>query len=307
METGGCCSRSAAAQVAESEMNQAIKDMLSEYQCVTDKDYHNALKQILQQVALLGLWRGKFFERAAFYGGTALRLLYGLDRFSEDLDFSLLKPDKNFRLDAYHGAVELELNSYGFRAKVEPVEKEDKSQVDSAFIKAGTRIELLQIEAPKNLIERTQKCSLLKIKFELDTNPPLDFKTESKLILMPTQFYVNSFVKEDLFAGKVHALLFRKWKNRVKGRDWYDFVWYVSRGIPLHVGHLTKRIIQSEKLHPSTTFDLNQIKTMLMEKIDVLDISLAKSDVSVFLKKPESLDAWSPEFFKEIISRIQAG
>src|SRR5271167_580980 len=126
-------------------MNSAVVSMLARYQCVTVQDYENALKEIIQEIALLGLWRAKFFEHAAFYGGTALRILYGLDRFSEDLDFSLLEPNPEFRLNPYLGAVQAELQAMGFNVTVESKPKTKKSAIESAFIKAGTREHLLKI------------------------------------------------------------------------------------------------------------------------------------------------------------------
>src|SRR5579872_4522766 len=127
-------------------MHAAIKTMLSKYQCHSEQDYVNALKEIFQEISLLGLWRAKFYEKAAFYGGTALRILYGLDRFSEDLDFSLLKPEKNFDLSRYNQAIKDELNSFGFEVTVETKIKNTDSNIESAFIKAETKKQFILID-----------------------------------------------------------------------------------------------------------------------------------------------------------------
>src|SRR5437762_1264143 len=128
-------------------MQAAVKAMLSRYTCHSEQDYINALKEIFQEIALLGLWRAKFYEKAAFYGGTALRILYGLDRFSEDLDFTLLKPDLQFNLASYNQAIIDELSSFGFKVRVEVKKKNIASTIESAFIKASSKQQLIIIEA----------------------------------------------------------------------------------------------------------------------------------------------------------------
>ena len=209
-------------------MNRAIQDMLARYDCQNTTDYENALREILQELALLGLWRAKFFEHAAFYGGTALRILYGLERYSEDMDFSLLGPDERFSLDPYCAAIERELDAWGFPVTVKVKKKTADSAVESAFLKAGTSEHLLLIEAPQSVVGSIHKGQLLRIKLEVDRDPPQKFAVESKYLLLPVPFAVRTFELPSLFAGKMHALLFRKWGARVKGRDWYDFVWYVD-------------------------------------------------------------------------------
>jgi len=200
-------------------MHEAVARMLAKYEPKSVDDSVRALREIIQEVALLGLWRSKFFEHAAFYGGTALRILYGLDRFSENLDFSLLEPSPDFNLARYTASLEEELSAFGFNVRVEMVDKAVESAVQSAFLKANTRNELLVIETGGELAGQ-----VLKVKIEVDTEPPTGFTTSTRYLLQPIPFAVRSYSLPDLFAGKMHALLFRRWKNRVKGRDWYDFV-----------------------------------------------------------------------------------
>jgi predicted nucleotidyltransferase component of viral defense system len=276
-------------------MNDAIARMLDRYECQSIEDYVRALREIMQETALLGLWRSKFFEKAAFYGGTALRILYGMDRFSEDLDFSLLKPIKDFDLSRYSGAVERELQSFGFEAKMTTREKKDESPVQSAFLKANTLNQLLTIKTA---------AQILKIKIEVDTDPPPGFVTENKFILQPIPFSVRTFVLPDLFAGKMHAVLCRRWKSRVKGRDWYDLVWYAANHPQLHLSHLEQRMIQSGHLKQNEQMNREKFFALTTEAVDKLDVNQAKREVEPFVKNPDALEVWSREFFQDVVRRI---
>lgn len=287
-------------------MNQAVLSMLDRYKCTTTQDYENALKEIMQEIALLGLWRAKFFEHAAFYGGTALRILHGLDRFSEDLDFSLLLPQKDFAIAPYLAAIESELASLGFSVSVEEKVKTSKSAIESAFVKAGTREHLIKVQAGDELAERTQRNKLMSIKLEVDTDPPPKFETEAKTLLQPIPFSVKTYTLPDLFAGKLHAILQRNWKNRVKGRDYYDFVWYLSRGVPVNLAHLEQRLRQSGGWTLSRAMSINDLHKLLSKKFAELDTNAARLDVSPFVRDPASLALWSVEFFQSLVSRTQA-
>ncbi len=153
-------------------MHDAIARMLSKYECRVLNDYTNALREILQEVALLGLWRAKFFEKAAFYGGTALRVLYGLDRFSEDMDFSLLEPLDTFDLAGYTAFLRKETEAFGFDVRVEKVDKAVQTPSQSAFLKVNTRNQLVVIETQRQILQAVPKGQVLKIKLEVDTDPP---------------------------------------------------------------------------------------------------------------------------------------
>ncbi len=285
-------------------MNEAIQTMLSRYQCSSTQDYINAVKEIIQEIALLGLWRAKFYEHAAFYGGTALRVLYGLDRFSEDLDFSLLKTNKDFSLEHYNNAIKTELNGFGFDVVVETKLKNIDTNIQSAFIKAGTYQQLLEIETPKNLINKIHDRQLLKIKMELDVDPPGYFDTEAKYLLMPIPFSVNSCRPPDLLAGKLHAIMCRQWKTRVKGRDWYDLVWFVARNVPCRLQHLQERLRQSGHWTTNEKLTLPKLKAILIEKLDTIDIESAKRDISLFIKDQNKVELWSKPFFTTVINQI---
>lgn len=287
-------------------MNNAILTMLENYPCHTEQDYQNALKEIIQNVALVGLWRAKFFEHAAFYGGSALRILYGLNRFSEDLDFSLLTPNPTFKLKKYCDAIKMELASFGFEVEVNDKTKSFASRIQSAFIKANTKKQLISIQTPEAIVNKLPRDQQLKVKIEVDIDPPGDFKTEAKILLQPIPSSINTFQQPDLLAGKIHAILCRQWKMRVKGRDWFDLVWYIGKKIPLRLLHLKARLIQSGMCEKTTPLDLNQVKEMLYDKATRIDFQQAKRDVLPFIKDSTSVLLWSCDFFKEVITRLTA-
>jgi len=286
-------------------MNSAIARMLEKYETKSLDDTMKALREIIQEVALLGLWRSKFFEHAAFYGGTALRILYGLDRFSEDLDFSLLQPSADFDLGKYTAALETELQAFGFHVKAEMVDKAVETAVQSAFLKGNTRNELLVIETGEDFLRNVHENQVLKIKLEIDTDPPLGFQTQSKYLLNPTSFAVRTYTLPNLFAGKMHALLCRKWKNRVKGRDWYDFVWYLANHPEINLAHLEQRMRQTKHWAEDEPLSAKAFREILDATIDRLDVDQARQDVAPFVKDKQPLEIWSNEFFRDVADRIK--
>lgn len=286
-------------------MDKLILTMLEQYHCKTKDDYENALKQIIQQVALLGLWRSKFFEHAAFYGGTALRILYGLDRFSEDLDFSLLQSNANFSLEPYLRAIQQELNAFGFEVEVYEKEKTKETAIQSAFLKANTKQHLLKIDVPDAVKNHYHVQALLKIKLEVDTDPPLGFDTEAKPLLEPIPFSVNTYTLPDLLAGKIGAMLCRQWKNRVKGRDWYDFLWFIQKKVPVHLEHLEERLRCFDYYKERELLTKEKLNSLLTQRIESLDVGQAKADIVKFIKDPQRLDGWSQSVFLLAAEQLQ--
>ncbi len=285
-------------------MNEAVTRMLARYERRRVEDDVRALREILQEIALLGLWRSRFFERAAFYGGTALRILHGMDRYSEDLDFSLLKPAAKFDLTRYSDALEKEIRSFGFEATVTARAKSDSSAIQSAFLKADTLKHLLVINTEEALARRIPRGQMLKIKIEVDTDPPPGFDTETRFLLQPIPFSVRAFSLPDMFAGKMHAVLCRAWKSRVKGRDWYDLVWYAANHPQLHLAHLEQRMIQSGHQKKTQHLDRKIFFDIASKAVEKLDANQAKREVEPFVKDPETLTVWSREFFHDVIRRI---
>ncbi len=285
-------------------MNEVIARMLDRYEKRSVEDYVRALREILQEIALLGLWRSKFFEKAAFYGGTALRIIYGIDRYSEDLDFSLLKPMPDFDISRYISAIEREVRSFGFEASVTIREKNAESTVQSVFLKADTLKHLLVIDTTEDIARQIPRGQVMKIRIEVDTDPPMGFDTENKFLLQPIPFSVKTFVLSDLFAGKMHAVLCRQWKSWVKGRDWYDLVWYASHHPQLHLDHLEQRMIQSRHVKEGNRLTKEKFFLLTSSAIDKLDINQVKKEVEPFVKNPDALQVWSKEFFRDVVKRI---
>lgn len=286
-------------------MHEALARMLAKYESSRLEDTMRALREIMQEIALLGLWRSKFFENAAFYGGTAMRVLYGLDRFSEDLDFSLIKPIRGFDIAKYLAALQKELEAFGFDVRVEQRKKALKSAVQSAFLKANTLNQLLVIETAEEILREIPRGQVLKIKLEVDTDPPSGFSTETKYLLQPIPFAVRVFALPDLFAGKMHAILCRKWKTRVKGRDWYDLVWYAANHPQLHLSHLEQRMRQSGHWKNTKALSVASFKTLMLNAIEHLSVDQARREVEPFVRNPGALEIWSRAFFKDVASRIQ--
>jgi hypothetical protein len=280
-----------------------IKEWLNEYHPKNNLEAEQALREIMQEIALFGLQQSGFFEVAAFYGGTALRIFHGLPRFSEDLDFSLLQPLPDFSLQPYLERMMDQLNALGVQVEVKEKIKTARTNVDSAFLKAGTEWKELII---KDVIpqEKLGMRPEIKIKLEVDTKPPQGFDTEQKLLLKPASFYVTLFTLPDLIAGKMHAVLFRKWKNRVKGRDWFDLEWYIRKGIPLHLEHLEMRARDSgdwrgEKMTEASLMQL------LHEKIEQVSMDKVRHDVLPFIADARMLEIWSQKYFHDLVSKIR--
>ena len=286
-------------------MNEAIRQILATYEIRSLGDSLRALREVMQEIALLGLWRSKFFEKAAFYGGTALRVLYGLDRFSEDLDFSLLEKNEDFDLADYSEALKRELASFGFAVEIESRIKHPGTAIQSAFLKADTRTQMITVEFERGLIQQVPRNQVLKIKLEIDTDPPSGFSTGTRYLLRPVPFAVRTFSLPDLFAGKMHAVLCREWKSRAKGRDWYDLVWFAAHRPELHLSHLDQRMRQTGHwAGPSPLTDAD-FRGLLAGRIGRVDIDQIRREVEPFVKDPASLTLWSKEFFLDVASRIK--
>jgi hypothetical protein len=284
------------------EMNapSPVQMMFERYHCQTNDERRDALKEIVQEIALVALDRAHFFTRAAFYGGTALRIFHGLERFSEDLDFSLAEPDPSFNLGAYLDAVRDELGSYGFEMAVEQKQKSASTAIQSAFIKGGTLIHLIKIGSITPPVSGIPKNEQLKIKIELDTDPPPGATYEVKYRLAPIPYSVRLYDQPSLFAGKLHALLCRNWKSRAKGRDFFDYLWYLSNDIPINTIHFEARMRQGgywKKTQPITRSD---ILALLEARFASVDYEQIKADVAPFIRDTRPLDLWSADFFRGV-------
>lgn len=271
--------------------NEIFNKMLASYDMSDMTKRRNAIFEVNQQIILAGLYNGGFFDKAAFYGGTCLRIFHGLKRFSEDLDFSLLKADDNFDFTQYFRYI---IEAFALVGRSVDITKKDKKtfgRVESAFLKDNTDVFDVSFQTDRSI----------KIKIEVDTRPPIKFQTEQKLLLQPQIFMTRCFTLPDLFAGKMHALVYRAWKNRVKGRDWYDFLWYVSNNVPLDFDHLAERVLEFN----GEEIDRELFIIKLKERLATADINQVKSDVFPFIRNQKELDLWSNDFFLQVADLIK--
>ena len=280
-----------------------IKEWLAEYKPQRTIEANQALREIMQEIALAGLQRSGFFEVAAFYGGTALRIFHGLDRFSEDLDFSLLEVNPDFLMQPYLNGMVREFEALGMTVSVSKKEKSEKTNVDSAFLKPDTSWQELTLKAiiPEEKMDRLLPG--VTIKLEVDKKPPMGFRTEENLLVKPFSFYTKCFVLPDLFAGKMHALLFRKWKNRVKGRDWHDMEWYIKKNIPLNLAHLALRSRDSGNWKKDTMSKAEFLE-LLENKISAVSMERIKEDLLPFVADDTKLNIWSARYFRDLAKLI---
>lgn len=272
-------------------MDDIFNQMLSVYEINTDTDRRNATFEVMQQIILAGLQQGGFFDKAAFYGGTCLRIFHGLQRFSEDMDFSLVRKDEKFNIEDYFDPIVKVFESIGRKVVITKKDKRTFGRFESAFLKDNTQLYDVAFQTEKSI----------KIKIEVDTNPPLMFDTEQKLLMKPYSFMTRCFTLPDLYAGKMHALVFRNWKTRLKGRDWYDFEWYVRNDVPLDFLHLQERI----KEFSGEEMSREKFMQLLNERLATADMKSVLEDVTRFVRNPNELKIWSNDYFLELAKKIR--
>lgn len=282
-------------------MHSAALQLFEESRERNDGSIDRALSETIQVIALLGLSRTDFFSHSAFYGGTALRLLYGLDRFSEDLDFSLIRPQAGFGLGQYFQALTDELESFEFSVDVSARHKRHDTTIESAFIKANTLIHVLEAGIPAEIARTIHRNAVCKVKLEIDVDPPPGAEHEVAFIDEPVPFSLQSYSGPALFAGKMDALLSRAWKTRVKGRDWYDYAFLVRRRVPLLLSHLEARLRQKGVYSGDATLTEERLRELVERRIETVDIEAARTEVLPFVRRPRDLDVWSKEYFRHVL------
>ena len=273
-----------------------VRQRLENYQVHTFPEKEQALKEITQEIILMSLARQDFFTRAEFHGGTALRILYGLQRFSEDLDFALLAPDKNFSFMPYLKNITEELRAFGYQFEIQDRSKAENA-VKKAFLKDDSLGKLLTLK-------KTGFPKKIKIKLEIDSNPPLGVTTEIKYLDFPMPFGIRAKTLPSSFAGKLHALLCRRY---IKGRDWYDFIWYVSRKVPINFLLLENALKQNGPWqNQKPNVEKAWLEKQLTTKINELNWSQATQDVTIFIKPQEqaSLRIWGKAFFLAELEKL---
>lgn len=285
-------------------MNNIIEQMLNKYEIKNLNDEINALKEIIQEIVLAGLSRRNFFNDAAFYGGTSLRIFYNLDRFSEDLDFALINPNKDFDLSKYFPYIKNELKAYGINLEITTKNKSIDSNITSAFLKGDTLEHILKFFPSEEGHTYNHILKDLKIKFEVDINPTAGATFEDRYKLLPSPHQIKLYDKESLLAGKIHAILCRGWKSRTKGRDLYDYVFFLANDTKVNLELLKNKLIESDYIKPSDLFDIGKLKELLINKFNEIDYNDAKEDVKPFIKNVDSIEIWSKEFFISITDKL---
>jgi len=286
-------------------MNQIIEQMLKQYDSQNIYDKKNVIKEVVQEIVLSGLSRANFFKKAAFYGGTALRIFYALERFSEDLDFSLKECDPSFEFSEYLPILEKEIRAYGLNFNTKVIEKTVESGIKSAFLKGSTKEHIMLFYPDEKLANNIGSNELIKVKFEVDTNPPNEATFETKYRLLPIPYEITLYDMPSLFAGKIHAVICRAWKNRVKGRDLYDYVFYLSRDTAFNLMHLSARLVQTGYILNGEQIAIDDVKEMLFKRFAEINFVQAKQDVLPFIKNVSELDIWNEEFFCGITEKLK--
>lgn len=278
---------------------QIIQSKLNQYNAKNVIEEINAIKEISQEIALSGLSRAGFFKEAAFQGGTCLRIFYGLNRFSEDLDFALKEPNSSFHWQVYLKSLQAEFAAYGYQLEIQD-RSASPDAVKVGFLKDSSIGKLLFLQN-----KQAGQSQTIKIKLEIDTNPPSGASDEQKYLDFPVTVPVITHDLPSLFAGKSHALLCRKWE---KGRDWYDFIWYVAQKVPVNFVLLANALEQAgpwvgQKIPVNKAWYLNELR----KKIESTDWNAHKKDVARFLKRSDLdlLELWSTEFFLNRLSALE--
>lgn len=285
-------------------MNNIIDQMLKSYEIKNINDEINALKEIIQELVLAGLSRGGFFNEAAFYGGTALRIFYNLDRFSEDLDFALITPNKNFDLTKYFDYINKELKAYGLNLEISSKQKNIETNISSAFLKRNTLEHILKFSPNEENHKYNHTLKNIKIKFEVDINPPKGATYEVQYKLLPSPHQIRLYDKESLFAGKIHAILCRNWQKRTKGRDLYDYVFFLANNINVNLELVKNKLIESKYISENDDFNLDILKSLLINKFKEINYKEAKEDIIPFIKDIKSLGLWNSDFFIKITEQL---
>ena len=282
-----------------------IEEIIKSYSPKTLNDNKSILREIIQSIVLVGLSRTDFFKKASFYGGTALRIFYDLNRYSEDLDFTLNSIDNNFSIEPYVESIKNVALSYGLNLEVSVKQKQISSPVESAFAKLNTYQTFINLKMNDKLTNLLHKDEVIKVKFEIDCEPALGFKTESKWIDMPEFASVIVLDEPSLFAGKIHAILCRNYKNTVKGRDYYDFLFYIKRGVSPNLEYLNNKLINTGKISSSDAFNIDILKKMLVNRFEQVNFEQVKKDTERFIIKNEDLSFYCKELFIQMTQKMK--
>ena len=234
----------------------------------------NILREYLQSLVLRSLHESEAFRCLAFVGGTALRFLYQLPRFSEDLDFSLTQT-AGYEPAEWMAKVKRDLSLAGFNPLVS---LNDRKTVHVAWIKIGAVLKESGLAAMAD-----QKLS---IKLEIDTKPPEGAVTLNQVVEKHRMFVVRHYDQPSLMAGKLHALITRKYP---KGRDWYDFIWYRAVRPPI-TPNLTLLQNALDQTQGKGAMSAAGWPDHMTRRIAGLDMARIRDDVEPFLERDGDAD-----------------
>ena len=285
-------------------MVTTIEQIVKSHNPSTIDETKAIIREIVQSIVLIGLSRSGFFSKASFYGGTALRIFYNLNRYSEDLDFTLNNAKPYFSIEIYTSKIKKVGLAYGLELEIMIKNQKTKSPIESAFAKLNTYQTFISLKLDNKIISTLHKDELLKVKFEIDCNPSLGFKNETKWLDIPEFAQVVVLDEPSLFAGKLHAILCRNYKNTVKGRDYYDFLFYVQKRIKPNLIYLRNKLIETGKINALDHFDLNVLKSMLIEQFEKVDFNQVKQDAMRFVFKNEDLSYYTKDLFIQMVEKI---
>ncbi len=271
---------------------------------VTERQAPLFAKEILQKIILNGLSRGQFFKKAAFHGGTALRILYKLDRYSEDLDFSLFERDPDFKLSKYISYVETEIGSYGLTV-TSKVRDEAPGNIRTGDVRCNLREIVMDIGFPNGWVERLHRDAVVRVKIDVNTEPPEGARYEKFAMNDPLNYYLCALDKPSMFAGKIGAVIARRWGNRIKGRDLYDYLWYVGNGTPINMEYMRSNLVNQDIIGPDDDFDLDRLRQILNDRFDVIDYASALEDVWAYVTDGPMPNDWNPDLFKATLGSLK--
>ena len=285
-------------------METIFESLINSYGVKSTNEAKLVIREILQNLILIGLSRANFFNYASFYGGTALRIFYGLNRYSEDFDFSLNKQDPSFSLKLFMKSIIDTCASYGLEVTVDIKTKKVNTPIESAFAKLNTYMTFISAKLDGELTKHIHKDELLKVKFEVDCSPSLSFNVENKWITYPEIASINVLDLESLFAGKIHAILCRNYKNNVKGRDFYDFIFFINKGIKPNMVYLKDKLVASKVIKEDDDFSMDVLKKLLLNRFNQVDFSKVEQDAKNFTIRSEDLSLYCKELFIDCLSRL---
>ncbi len=281
-----------------------IEELLNSYDPKTLDETKMRLRELLQQIVLIGLSKANFFKYASFYGGTALRIFYSLNRYSEDLDFTLNQKDDAFSLEPFIKKIKEVARGYGIQLDIETKSKKVLTPIESAFAKLNTYQTFIALKLDDNLTKLLHKDETIKVKFEVDCNPALGFSCDSKWLDVPEFANIKVLDIESLFAGKIHAILCRNYKNNVKGRDYYDFLFYLKKRVSPNLTYLRNKLIESGTIKENEHFDTETLKAMLKDRFESVDFNQARQDAERFVIDNEDLSYFSKDLFIDLLDRL---